>query len=272
MFVDLTFSLKSTNLYTQFTHTLTHTHTAQTHTCKHRQSRTMIFNSLNKDVHVRHTTGNCGHFVCTIADTQLVYDFWALNRGPNPVHIIFFFFFNIPLYARVGNLQPFACIHKSWTILVCNVVFGLMVECRSMPSVESAYKDTHTLTNTHTHTHRHVLDLPNMVKSISMWKRESVFCNTRVKIPCVYVYLTAMPHSQKEDFLYNSPIPHYAIKLALMLISKIKEFLVDKMSFGGRHTHTKSLCSILYKKEILTSVGTETRNLKQRHPISSYFI
>ena len=51
-----------------------------------------------------------GHFVCKIADTQLVYDFSALNRGPNPVHVIFSFFFNIPLYARVGNLQPFARI------------------------------------------------------------------------------------------------------------------------------------------------------------------
>ena len=33
-----------------------------------------------------------GHFVCKIADAQLVYDFSALNRGPNPVHIIFSFF------------------------------------------------------------------------------------------------------------------------------------------------------------------------------------
>ena len=38
---------------------------------------------------MRRTAGNCGHFVCKIADTQLVYDFSALNRGPNPVHVIF---------------------------------------------------------------------------------------------------------------------------------------------------------------------------------------
>ena len=31
-----------------------------------------------------------GHFVCKIADTQLVYGFSALNRGPNPVRVIFF--------------------------------------------------------------------------------------------------------------------------------------------------------------------------------------
>ena len=45
---------------------------------------------------------NVGHFVCKIADAELVYDFLALNRGPNPVHIIFFFllFFNIPLYMQ----------------------------------------------------------------------------------------------------------------------------------------------------------------------------
>ena len=115
-----------------------------THTCKPCQSRTMIFDSLNEDVHVRCTTGNVGHFVCKIADTQLVYDFSALNRGPNPVYVIFSFFFNIPLYARVGNLQPFAHIHKSWTVLVCNVVLSLNVEFQSMSSVDSAYKLTHT--------------------------------------------------------------------------------------------------------------------------------
>ena len=85
---------------------------------------------------------NVGHFVCKIADTQLVYDFSELNRGPNPVHVIVSFFVNIPLYARVGNLQPFAHIHKSWTVLVCNVVLGLNVECRSMSSVDGAYKLT----------------------------------------------------------------------------------------------------------------------------------
>ena len=97
-----------------------------------------------------------GHFVCKIADTQLVYDFSALNRGPNPVHVIFSsFFFNIPLYARIGNLQPFAHIHKSWTVLVCNVVLGLNVEFRSMSSVDSDYKHTHTHTHKHLYTHWH---------------------------------------------------------------------------------------------------------------------
>ena len=100
---------------------------------------------------------NVGHFVCKIADTQLVYDFSALNRGPNPVQVIFSFFFNIPLYARVDNLQPFARIQKSWTVLVCNDVLGLMVECRStcMSSVDGAYKLTHT------HTHK-PLFIPNI--------------------------------------------------------------------------------------------------------------
>ena len=81
----------------------------------------MIFDSLNEDVRVRRTTGNVGHFVCKIADTQLVYDFSALNREPNPVHVVFSFPPNISLHARVGNLQPFAWIHKSWTVQVCNV-------------------------------------------------------------------------------------------------------------------------------------------------------
>ena len=110
-----------------------------THTCKHWQSRTMIFDSLKTSTCVFDVLpATVGHFVCKIADTQLVYDVSALNRGSNPI------FFNIPLYARVGNLQPFARIHKSWTVLVCNVVLGLNVECRSMSSVDSVYKLTHT--------------------------------------------------------------------------------------------------------------------------------
>ena len=100
------------------------------------------------DVHVLPAT--VGHFVCKInADTQLVYDFSALNRGPNPVHVIYSLFFNLPLYARVGNLQSFARIHKSWTVLVCNVDLSLMVEFQSMSSVDGAYKHTHTHTLTH---------------------------------------------------------------------------------------------------------------------------
>ena len=109
-----------------------------------------MFDSLNKDACVRRTTGNCGHFVFKIVDTQLVYDFSALNRGPNPVHIIFSFYQHTPIYARVGNLQLCACIHKSWTVLVCNVVLGLNVEFRRMSSVDSDYKHTHTHTHTHT--------------------------------------------------------------------------------------------------------------------------
>ena len=56
---------------------------------------------------------------------------------------------------RVGNLQPFARIHKSWTVLDCNVVLGLNVEFRSMSLVDGAYKHTHTHTHIHTHTHTH---------------------------------------------------------------------------------------------------------------------
>ena len=98
-----------------------------------------------------------GHLVCKIADTQLVYDFSALNRGPNPVHVIFSLFFkHTSIYARVGNLRPFARIHKSWTVLVCNVVLGLNVEFRSMFSVDSDYK----------HTHTHTLTLETLTRSV----------------------------------------------------------------------------------------------------------
>ena len=96
--------------------------------------------------------GIVGHFVCKIADTQLVYDFFALTREPNPVHVIFFFFsqHTVPLYARVGNLQSFARIHKSWTVLVCNVVLGLNVDFGVSPLLTVV---THIHTHTHTHTH-----------------------------------------------------------------------------------------------------------------------
>ena len=46
-------SAETSHKYTCACCTYTHTHT---HTCKHRQSRTMIFDSLNEDVHVRRTT------------------------------------------------------------------------------------------------------------------------------------------------------------------------------------------------------------------------
>ena len=69
------------------------------------------------------------------------------------MHVIFIFFsFNIPLYARVGNLQPFARIHKSRTVHAGNVFRGLIVECRNMSTFDGAYKHTQ---HTHTHTLLH---------------------------------------------------------------------------------------------------------------------
>ena len=123
-----------------------------------------------------------GHFVCKIADTQLVYDFSALNRGPNPVHVIFSFFFNLPLYARVGNLQPFACIHKSWTVLICNVVLGLMVECWSISSVDGAYKLTHT----HTHTWRYTYRQVRVRRVLSLFKDVSLRTRRALSLYKVY--------------------------------------------------------------------------------------
>ena len=62
------------------------------------------------------------------------------------------FFSTYPLYARVGHLQPFARIHKSWTVLIYNVFLGLMVVFWSMSSVDSAYKHTH-INNFNNHSH-----------------------------------------------------------------------------------------------------------------------
>ena len=115
-----------------------------THTGKPCQSRT-IFDSLNEDVHVRRSTGNWDT-VCKIADTQLVYDFSALNRGPNPVHVIFSLFFNIPLYARVGTLQPFARIHPQ-------IVDRPHLQCPQSESGVSEYVLGWRWLQTHTYTH-----------------------------------------------------------------------------------------------------------------------
>ena len=125
-----------------------HTH----HTCTHtdlfstgRQSRTLIFDSQNKDVPGVKLQM---HNLCAL------YDFSVLKRGPTPEYIIFFLFFKHTLiYARVGNLQPFAHIPKSRTVLVCNVVPRSEWGVQSMSSVDGAYSLTHTHTHTHTHNH-----------------------------------------------------------------------------------------------------------------------
>ena len=90
-----------------------------------------------------------GHFVCKIVDTQLVYDFSALNRGPNPVHVIFSFFQHTPI-CKSRQFATVCTYPQLWTVLVCNVVLGLNVECQNMSSVDGAYKLTHTHTHTHT--------------------------------------------------------------------------------------------------------------------------
>ena len=172
---------------------------------------------------------NCADFVCKIVDTQLVCDLSALKWGPNPVHVIFFFFqhtvrapvfgrhqffgtsehygkangsllsgwinnnyvaccwfptsSNIWIlpsqfwqirfdsywlhcskcrilvllwypYARVGNLQPFARIHKSWIVLDCDVVLGLIVECWCTV-LDWRWLHMHTHTHTHHHHNKH---------------------------------------------------------------------------------------------------------------------
>ena len=46
-----------------------------------------------------------GHFVCKLADAQLVYDLSALNRGPNPVHI-----FSSSTYPYICKSMQFATV------------------------------------------------------------------------------------------------------------------------------------------------------------------
>ena len=87
--------------------------------------------------------------MCKIGDAQLVSDFSVQNRGPIPVNI---FLKQIPIYARVGNLEPFARTHILRTILAWNVVLGPIVECWNMSSVAGAC--------THTHTHKGYQPIP----------------------------------------------------------------------------------------------------------------
>ena len=78
--------------------------------------RTCVFDVLPATV---------GHFMCKIVDIQLVYDFSELNWGPKPCTRYFLLYFSTYpyIYARVGNLQPFARIHISWTVFIYNLCF-----------------------------------------------------------------------------------------------------------------------------------------------------
>ena len=78
----------------KYTHTHTHTHTC---TCKHQQLRTMIFDSLNKDVRVRRTTGNCGTLLCVKLRTHnLCMTFQRWTEDQTLCTLIFLLFSTYP--------------------------------------------------------------------------------------------------------------------------------------------------------------------------------
>ena len=108
--------------------------------------------------------------VCATYYQQTVHTLCVKLRTPNlcvtfqrwtedpTLYTLFSLFFNIPLYARVGNLKPFAHIPKSWTVLDCDVVLGLIVEfwCTVLN-----WRWLHT--HTHTHTHMQIHTPPSVI-------------------------------------------------------------------------------------------------------------
>ena len=89
---------------------------------------------------------------------------WFFSAEPRTKPCAHYFYYNIPLYARVGNLHPFAHIHKSRAVLICNVVLSLNVECRNMSSIVSAYTPTHAYIHTSTY-----MPIQNDNKHIKCW-------------------------------------------------------------------------------------------------------
>ena len=104
---------------------------------------------------------NCAHFVCKIADTQLVCDLSALNRGPNPVHVIFSFFQHTPIcksrqfatvstYPQIVDCPRLRCCPRSDS--------GVLVYCPRLTVITHTHIHTHTIpTHTHTHIHTHTI-------------------------------------------------------------------------------------------------------------------
>ena len=174
---------QQTCTHNTLTHSLTHTHT-HTQTCKHRQSRTTIFDSLLKWVCA------CSTYYRQLWDTLCVklrthnlcmtLERWTKDQTLCTLFSLFF-----STYPYICKSRQFATVCTYPQIVDrphCNVVLGLMV---GVSEYVLGWRCLQTHTHSLTHTHRHVLDLPKMDKS--MWMRESMFCNMKMKIPCVEV-------------------------------------------------------------------------------------
>ena len=72
---------------------------------------------------------------------------WPFSAEPRTQPCALYFFFNIPLYARIGDLQPFAQIVDCPRLRCCpRSDSGVLVYCPRLTVI------THTHTHTHTHT------------------------------------------------------------------------------------------------------------------------
>ena len=129
-------------------HGITHTHT---HTLgyKHHQSRTMIFDYLNEDVCVWYFPGKLwdiyvsihGHIIfCLTFHIQP----WR-REHISCTHVVYWPVFNIPLFARVHNLQPLAHTPQAWTVHILKYVQIESVECRNTSTIGGAYRLTNTI-------------------------------------------------------------------------------------------------------------------------------
>ena len=130
---------------------LSKTHT-NTHTGKPCQSRTMIFDSLNEDVRVLWDT------LCVKLRTHnlcMTFQLWTEDQTLRTLFSLFFF--NIPLYARVGSRQfATVCTYPQIVDRPC-LQCCPRSECGVSEYVLGWQWLQLTHTHTHTHTHKHTL-------------------------------------------------------------------------------------------------------------------
>ena len=114
------------------------------------------------------------------------------------------FFSSIPLYARVGNLQLFAHIHKSRTVLVCNFVLWLW-------SVWICPRLT-VLTHTHTHTHTNSCIVGVLLCSLLYWNTPTRLLLFKHSYMYMVAFASTPPPKKKKSHTCTTTKTHFECK------------------------------------------------------------
>ena len=111
-----------THVYTQ-----SHTHTSSVSTIN-RGDEDYDFLLSNEDVCVWYFPHKLWDIMYQTVDTQCLDLNFQVQPWTYPVHVIYQPIFNIPVHAKICNLQPFAPV---WTMPILKFVHILNVECRN---------------------------------------------------------------------------------------------------------------------------------------------